>query len=377
MTPSGSIVFVSLPYPGRGTDNRLFRNTIERLGLLEQGDVVVVDKGFRVAGRMYCVGAQVHMPVVQQAEVCQFTAPQVELSNKVANKRAHIERGVGRVKTFKILSSSAFRLDRLDLLPLILTVVGGLCNMQLPLRDREWSYDGDGKDVGVPEHDVDLTDLELHLAEAEQVASDESDADDGVELKQGDFGSQSERADDDNQDELPEPLSPGALVFDSSPSRSRSRSASPSSQLRTPAFASASSSSSSSSAALPPAGAVAPTGAAPHPADAAAAVAGAPPPSRMVLSSLLFPWAHVTPHNVIRPALASTIQPPPRTPTRSAPRTPVKIATPSQTSPAPHVRVTSAMLSPNFARLQAQMGTWRVSRTRPCLVSVIMYFYMA
>lgn len=376
MTPSGSIVFVSLPYPGRGTDNRLFRNTIERLGLLEQGDVVVVDKGFRIAGRMYCVGAQVHMPVVQQAEVCQFTAPQVELSNKVANKRAHIERGVGRVKTFKILSSSAFRLDRLDLLPLILTVVGGLCNMQLPLRDREWSYDGDGKDVGVPEHDVDLTDLELHLAEAEQVASDESDADDGAELKQGDFGSQSERADADNQDELPEPLSPEALVFDSSPSQSRSRSASPSSQLRVPAFSSASSSSSSSSAALPPAGAVAPTVAAPHLADAAAAVAGAPP-SRMVLSSLLFPWAHVTPHNVIRPAQASTIQPPPRTPTRSAPRTPVKIATPSQTSPAPHVRVTSAILSPNFARLQAQMGTWRVSRTRPYIVPVIMYLYMA
>jgi hypothetical protein len=122
MTPGGSIVYVSLPYPGKITDTRLHRETVERMGLVDVGEAEVVDKGFRIAGRMYSCGVHTLMPVMQSCDVVGFTGQQINQSRQIAKERAHIERAVRRMKSFKILNGSSFRLDRLDILPLILQV---------------------------------------------------------------------------------------------------------------------------------------------------------------------------------------------------------------------------------------------------------------
>lgn len=102
ITPSGMINYVSPCYGGSATD----RQIIERSSILSKfdyNDEIMVDKGLNVQDIFMPYGVKVNMPSFFKKG--NQIGPQTLISNrKVASKRVHVERIIGLLKTYKILS---------------------------------------------------------------------------------------------------------------------------------------------------------------------------------------------------------------------------------------------------------------------------------
>ena len=103
ITPSGAISFVSKLYGGCISDRQL---TIQSglLDLLEPGDAIMADKGFLIADLLEPRGVSLNIPPLKLND--QFTEAEMLETRRIASVRIHVERAIGRVKTFRILSST-------------------------------------------------------------------------------------------------------------------------------------------------------------------------------------------------------------------------------------------------------------------------------
>ena len=125
--PNGVITFISNLYPGSTSDKAI----VKHCGILEQlqpGDLILADKGFIISDLLPS-GVSVNVPPF----LCtaQFTPEQVEQTKCIARARIHIERGIRRMKSFKILSFIPERLFHCS--SVIFRTVGALTNLQYPL----------------------------------------------------------------------------------------------------------------------------------------------------------------------------------------------------------------------------------------------------
>ena len=101
IAPSGAITFVSKLYPGSISDKAITRDS-GILDLLEEGDQVMVDKGFTIEDLLATVGAQLVIPPFLTSRRGQFDADEVEQTQSIARLRIHVERAIRRVKCFHI-----------------------------------------------------------------------------------------------------------------------------------------------------------------------------------------------------------------------------------------------------------------------------------
>ncbi|GFX60355.1 THAP domain-containing protein 4 [Trichonephila clavipes] len=102
-TPLGKVPFVSKLYGGRTSDKQI----IQLSGFLEQirpGDVIFADRGFPVKDLVAERGASLVLPASTKGKK-QLSSAEVINSRKVSRLRVHIERCIGRLKTFRILKS--------------------------------------------------------------------------------------------------------------------------------------------------------------------------------------------------------------------------------------------------------------------------------
>ncbi|GFW42851.1 uncharacterized protein TNCV_1212581 [Trichonephila clavipes] len=102
-TPLGKVSFVSKLYGGRTSDKQI----IQLSGFLEQirpGDVIFADRGFPVKDLVAERGASLVLPASTKGKK-QLSSAEVINSRKVSRLRVHIERCIGRLKTFRILKS--------------------------------------------------------------------------------------------------------------------------------------------------------------------------------------------------------------------------------------------------------------------------------
>jgi DDE superfamily endonuclease/Helix-turn-helix of DDE superfamily endonuclease len=102
-TPGGMISFLSPAYGGAVSD----RQIIERSGLpsmCDAGDSVMADKGFNVQDLFARNDVTVNIPTFFKKKN-RLSGRQVLLDRKISSKRVHIERIIGMLKTFKILTS--------------------------------------------------------------------------------------------------------------------------------------------------------------------------------------------------------------------------------------------------------------------------------
>ena len=98
VTPSGAVSFVSKLYGGNISDREL----TERSGLLEPGDSVMADRGFTIADLLDVKGVALNIPPMKVSD--QFTQRELTTTRRIATLRIHVERAIGRIKNFKLLS---------------------------------------------------------------------------------------------------------------------------------------------------------------------------------------------------------------------------------------------------------------------------------
>ena len=121
VTPSGAVSFVSQLYGGNISDRELTErcglldllepgdsvradrgfSIADLLDLLEPGDSVMADRGFSIADLLDAKGVRLNMPPMKTKD--QFTQHELTTTRRIASLRIHVERAIGRIKSYKIL----------------------------------------------------------------------------------------------------------------------------------------------------------------------------------------------------------------------------------------------------------------------------------
>ena len=100
LLPNGQVTYLSQLWGGRVSDKQIRRES----GVLEAGDNVMVDRGFDIAG-IVPDGVAVNMPPFLAGRE-QMTAAETEETMSIASVRIHVERAIGRIKTYHILDGT-------------------------------------------------------------------------------------------------------------------------------------------------------------------------------------------------------------------------------------------------------------------------------
>ena len=143
-SPNGAITFCSLAFPGKASDVDITQESVLRLGLLEPGDDCMADKGFAMHHLLYERLVGLWMPPKRQANAANFTAEQVKITQKIANKRIHVERAMKRIKAFSYLKRT-IPVVQFDLISHMVFVCAMMSNFQCPLRDSDAAADPDSE----------------------------------------------------------------------------------------------------------------------------------------------------------------------------------------------------------------------------------------
>lgn len=101
ISPSGQITFISELYAGRCSDKKIVRHC-GLYDILEDGDAVMVDKGFNIEDDLNQRGLKLTIPPFLESKQ-QFTPKQLTDNKSIAAVRVHVERAVRKVKEFEIL----------------------------------------------------------------------------------------------------------------------------------------------------------------------------------------------------------------------------------------------------------------------------------
>ena len=112
------------------SDERLVKES-GILSKFEPGDSVLADRGFNIQELLlpYRVNLAIHSFLKKKK---QFSLEEDARTKQVANARIHIERVIGRVKDFDILTSE-LPLDMSDLFDHMAVVICALVNLQEPV----------------------------------------------------------------------------------------------------------------------------------------------------------------------------------------------------------------------------------------------------
>ena len=105
-TPNGSISYVSPLYVGSISDVELtcicgFLTKLED----KPGISIMADRGFTVKDMLEKLGIELNIPPFMEGRQ-QLPSEEIEAGRKIASLRIHIERAIGRIKTYRILTST-------------------------------------------------------------------------------------------------------------------------------------------------------------------------------------------------------------------------------------------------------------------------------
>ena len=102
ISPNGVITFVSLLYPGSISDKELTRGC-GILELLEEGDSVMVDRGFDIEDDLVLLGVHLNIPPFLRGKQ-QLSQEELISTRHIASLRIHVERAMERIKNFHMFA---------------------------------------------------------------------------------------------------------------------------------------------------------------------------------------------------------------------------------------------------------------------------------
>ena len=100
VTPGGAISFVSKLYAGRISDKKLTQ-ACGILTFLDEGDVIMADKGFDIAEDAAAYRVRMNIPPFLHNS--QFSEEDLLETRRIASIRIHVERAIEQIKNFRIL----------------------------------------------------------------------------------------------------------------------------------------------------------------------------------------------------------------------------------------------------------------------------------
>ena len=126
ISPTGAVTFLSSGWGGRASDKEI---TL-RSGFLDKvtyGDCVLADRGFLVEEELATRGAVLRIPAFTRGRT-QMSVRDVDVSRQIAHVRIHVERVIGRLKKFHILSS-IIPISQVDLIDDMMVTIAGIVNL--------------------------------------------------------------------------------------------------------------------------------------------------------------------------------------------------------------------------------------------------------
>ncbi|ESP03283.1 hypothetical protein LOTGIDRAFT_137682, partial [Lottia gigantea] len=129
ITPTGSFCFISKLFTGSISDKRI----VEESGFLDNlkhGDDIMADRRFLIIDLLARRSATLNIPPFSMGK--QLSTKAVTKTRRIASVRIHVERAIGRLKTFK-LPQGIMPLKLHPLFDQMIFVCASLCNMDFRL----------------------------------------------------------------------------------------------------------------------------------------------------------------------------------------------------------------------------------------------------
>ena len=102
ISPSGAVSFVSNLFGGNISDKELTIQSV-LLDCLEEGDSVMVDRGFNIGDLL--AGKDVTLNIPPRLTDSQLSGDDHNVTRRSASVCVHVKRAIGGIKTFRILES--------------------------------------------------------------------------------------------------------------------------------------------------------------------------------------------------------------------------------------------------------------------------------
>ena len=131
IAPNASISYVSEAWCGRASDRKITVDSELYTRLLERDDIVLADRGFPIRGDFGEIGVALEIPPPSSA-IEQMTKEKVLETKRIANVRIHVERSIGQMKQYDILSN-ILPIALVPLIDDIIVVCAALSNLKDPL----------------------------------------------------------------------------------------------------------------------------------------------------------------------------------------------------------------------------------------------------
>ncbi|KAK7101626.1 uncharacterized protein [Littorina saxatilis] len=129
VTPRGAFSFVSDIWTGSISDRKIVEMS-GFLEMLEAGDDVMADRGFLIRDLVTLRKATLNIPPFAHGR--QMAKSAVTKTRRIAAVRIHVERAIGRLKQFRLLSET-IPAPLNPLVHMCVTVAAALCNLEKPL----------------------------------------------------------------------------------------------------------------------------------------------------------------------------------------------------------------------------------------------------
>ena len=132
VSPAGLITHVSVPWGGKASDKEIFQQSKLVESLEPYLDAVMVDKGFHIEMELAERGVKMFRPPFLRNKR-QLTKDEANATAEIAAARVHVERVIGRMKLFTILSGLKITWSMLPSVEAIVKVVAGITNLSRPV----------------------------------------------------------------------------------------------------------------------------------------------------------------------------------------------------------------------------------------------------
>ncbi|XP_049459235.1 uncharacterized protein LOC125905337 [Epinephelus fuscoguttatus] len=137
ISPTGAVTFLSKAWGGRAS-NKVITQQSGLIDVLEQGNVVLADRGFNFPEYFATKGVRLLVPSTRGKTV--LTGLEVSRSRQMSRARIHVERSIGKLKAFHILKNTLpismikhRTSDSMATINKILLVCAALSNLDKPL----------------------------------------------------------------------------------------------------------------------------------------------------------------------------------------------------------------------------------------------------